>query len=151
MPSIITVFVADTPTTVDLIVTPSPSSPGSAPVLQELIVDESGASPVLELQPHGSGPLVCSTTVANQLSLQPGVYFFATDSQIKYDVTSGQCRVALQGGKNPTLPPPPAPMGTPLKKWESVYQSMYGDVVISANGTPAKQWIVVSIEEQSAS
>ncbi len=153
MAAIITVFVADTTATIDLIVYPSEITTASGPTLQELVIDESGSSPELDSQPFGGGPLIFSETVPNQLTLPPGVYFFATDSKIKYDITSGDCRVALQGGKNP-LPPPPAPAappGTPLKTWESVYQSMYPSVVAMSSTTSNKTWIVVNAEEQPAS
>jgi hypothetical protein len=144
---LITVFFADTPITLELIVSPSPSTTTTGPVLLELAIDESGAAPRLEAQTRQQ--LTFSASTPNVLNLPPGVYFFATDSQIKYSIPSGSCRVALQSGKDPwPPPPPPAPQGTDLKKWESVYKEMFSDVVISVSSTEVKPWVVVSVEEQ---
>lgn len=144
---LVTVFLADTPITLDLIVAPSPATSAVGPELLELSIDCSG--PLPRLQALSRQTLSFSTSVPNVLSLLPGVYFFATDSQIKYSITSGACRVALQSGKDPwPPPPPPAPQGTDLKKWESVYKEMFSDVVISVSATAVKPWVVVSVEEE---
>lgn len=144
---LITVFFADTPITLEVIVAPSPSTSSAGPELMELFINQSGALP--SLQARSKQTLAFSTSVANVLSLPPGVYFFATDSQIKYSITSGGCRVALQSGKDPwPPPPPPAPQGTDLKMWESVYKEMFSGVVVSVSSTAIKPWVVVSVEEE---
>ncbi len=144
---LITVFLVDTPTTLEVIVAPSPSTSMTGPVLLELAMDESGPTPQLEA--HNRQTLVFDPVTPNVLTLPPGVYFFATDTQIKYSITSGCCRVALQSGKDPwPPPPPPAPQGTDLKKWESIYKEMFSEVVISVGATAVKPWVVVSVEEQ---
>jgi hypothetical protein len=144
---LITVFFADTPITLEVIVAPSPSTSAAGPELLELFVNQSGGAPRLEARRRQT--LDFSASVANVLSLPPGVYFFATDSQIKYSITSGGCRVALQSGKDPwPPPPPPAPQGTDLKMWEAIYKEMFSDVVISVSATAVKPWVVVSVEEE---
>jgi hypothetical protein len=149
MKTLIAVFFVDSTTHLDLVVYP-PSGPTTTTALKllKLQIDTAGPSPTLQSPEHGD----LQFTTPNQLSLDPGVYFFATDSQIKYSITSGNCRVGLQSGKDPwPPPPPPAPQGTDLKMWEEVYKAMFSDIVTAVSATTSRPWIVVSLEEKLAS
>lgn len=150
MKTLIAAFFADSTTHLDLVVYP-PSTPTTATSLKLLklkIDTTTGPNPTLQSPEHAD----LQFTTPNQLSLDPGVYFFATDSQMKYSITSGNCRVALQSGKDPwPPPPPPAPQGTDLKMWEEVYKAMFSDIVTAVSATAGAPWIVVSLEEKLAS
>jgi hypothetical protein len=153
MKTLIAVFFVDSTTHLDLVVYP-PSTPTTTPSLKllKLTIDSTtGPSPTLQSPVHGD----LEFAQPNQLRLDPGVYFFATDRQIKYSITSGNCRVGLQSGKDPwPAPPPPAPQGTDLKMWEEVYKAMFSDLVTAVSATTAttgKPWIVVALEEKLAS
>jgi hypothetical protein len=150
MKTLIAAFFVDSTTHLDLVVYP-PSTPTTSTTLKLLklkIDSTTGPAPTLQSPAHAD----LQFTTTNQLTLDPGVYFFATDSQIKYSITSGNCRVALQSGKDPwPPPPPPAPQGTDLKMWEEVYKTKFSDIVTAVSATTAVQWIVVTLEEKLAS
>lgn len=149
--SIIAVFFADTTATVDLVLSSTPGAPSIGPNLLELKIDPNASGgPALVPQNHISGALAFNTVQTRVL--QPGVYFFATDGEIRYDLTEGRCRSIFLNGKTPVPPPPPpAPLGTDLDNYSSVYSSMFSNVVITANAGSGRQWMVVGLEERSAS
>ncbi len=152
MSSIIAVFLVDTAATLDLLITPPQGAPpSSGPTLLQLAINNTiQGTPELVAQQHSSGTLALSTLQTRVL--QPGVYFFAADGEIRYDVTNGKCRSVFLNGKNPVSPPPPpAPAGTPLKTWESVYTAMFSDIVTTVSDAPGRQWMVISLEERAAS
>lgn len=148
MKTLIAVFFADTTTNLDLVVLPpaAPTSTTTLPFLK-LRIDDAGGTRALVAPKH------CDLhfTTPNSLSLPPGVYFFATDNQIKYSISSGDCRVALQSGKDPwPPPPPPAPQGTDLKMWEEVYKAGFSGIVTTVGAATIRPWIVVSLEDKQA-
>lgn len=151
MPSIIAVFFADTTATLDLVVSSTPGGPSSGPQLLELKMNTSGSSgPTMEADNHISGTLAFDTVQTRVL--QPGVYFFVSEGEVRYDVTEGRCRSIFLNGKVPvTPPPPPAPQGTPLADYPSVYSSTFSDVITNEGGSQGRHWMVIGIEERAAS
>lgn len=148
MKTLIAVFFADSTTSLDLVVMP-PAEPTSMTGLSLLTlkIEEDNGVRSLVAPRHAELPFGATS----QLTLQPGVYFFATDNQIKYSISAGDCRVALQSGKDPwPPPPPPAPQGTDLKMWEEIYKAGFADLVTTVGAAATRPWVVVSLEDKQA-
>lgn len=148
MKTLIAVFFADSTTNLELVLMPpvGPTSMTTLPLLKLQIQEANGVRSMIAPQ-HSN----LQFTAPNALTLQPGVYFFATDNQIKYSISSGDCRVAIQSGKDPwPPPPPPAPQGTDLKMWEEIYKTSFSDIVTTIGASTARPWIVVSLEDKQA-
>jgi hypothetical protein len=150
MPSITAIFLVDATATIDFVITASSGAPAGGPNLLELKIDENHVNgPQLFAQNHSSGALPLNTQVTRVLP--PGVYYFTSDGEIRYDVPEGRCRTIFVNGKNPiTPPPPPAPAGTPLATYSSVYGAMLDGIIANESGSPGRQWMVVGLEVRQA-
>lgn len=149
MPSIISIFLVDTTSTIDLVITASSGAPAPGPKLLELTIVTGSSGPQLTVQDHSSGPLALNTLQSRVLP--PGVYYFVSDGEIRCDIPEGRCRTIFVNGKNPiSPPPPPAPAGTPLATYSSAYEAGFANVIAAESGSPGRHWMVIGLEEKRA-